>query len=114
MNSFIVPRSLPACSELPLPILMGSDLVTFCLVWRQSEPGNFAIVAEHLTGMEPLAAFGASIDSIPVRNPVFLITPIVSACCFGFHVRPSLLFVPLPNRQNTIYLSALSLWAISA
>jgi hypothetical protein len=80
VNSFIARWSLPACSYLVLSIFKGFDLVTFCLMWRQSESCHFPISSEHFTRMKPLATFGTTVDAVPIGDDVFLIAPIISGC----------------------------------
>jgi hypothetical protein len=82
---FSVSMSLPACSYLPLPLFEGFDLVALFLVRGQSEACDFTFISEDLPGMEPPATLRASVDSVPIGNRVFLITPIIDH--FDFIVR---------------------------
>jgi hypothetical protein len=54
----------------------GFNPVTLGFVRRQLPAQEFPFLLP-LSGIEPLAALGAAINAIPLRNPVFLIAPIV-------------------------------------
>jgi len=54
----------------------GSNPVTLGFVRRQLPAQEFPVLLP-LAGIQPLAALGAAINPIPVRNPIFLIAPIV-------------------------------------
>lgn len=73
-------RSFSAYSDLPLPFLNGFDLVPLRLMRRQSEPDDATVVSENVAGVKPLAAFGAAVDPVPIRNHIFLVTPITPRC----------------------------------
>jgi hypothetical protein len=52
----------------------------FGFVGRQLPTQEFPVLLP-LSGIQPLAALGAAINPIPVRNPIFLITPVVHSLC---------------------------------
>jgi len=54
----------------------GFNLVTLGFVGRQL-PAQELPVLLPFAGIQPLAALGAAIHPNPIRNPIFLITPIV-------------------------------------
>jgi hypothetical protein len=56
--------------------LNGSNLVAFGFMGRQL-PSQELPVLLPFAGIKPLAALGAAIHPSPVRNPVFLITPVI-------------------------------------
>jgi hypothetical protein len=53
------------------------DLVSLLLVGWQPPPCKLTIASEYSSGMKPLAAFRAAINSISIRNNILLITPVV-------------------------------------
>ena len=66
---------LSLCFAMTVPYC--SNLVPLLLVGWQSPPCKLTIASEYSAGMKPLTAFRASINSISIRNNIFLITPIV-------------------------------------
>jgi hypothetical protein len=60
-----------------LTILDGLDLMALLFVGRQTPTCKLAISSEYLSGMKPLAAFGATKNSISIRNNIPLLTPVV-------------------------------------
>jgi hypothetical protein len=60
-----------------LTILNGLDLMALLFVGGQTPACKLAICSEYLSGMEPLAAFGATKNLIPIRNNILLLTPVV-------------------------------------
>ncbi len=62
-------------SHFMLSFLCCLDLVSLLFVGRQCPPFNATIVSEYFSGMKPFATFRTSINSIPIRNNIVLITP---------------------------------------
>jgi hypothetical protein len=70
-------RSFLTRAHFALTRLNGPDLMPLLLVKRQTPTGKLTVCAEYLSGMKPLAAFGATINSISIRNDILLLTPVV-------------------------------------
>jgi hypothetical protein len=70
-GSFLTP------AYFALALLDCPDPMPLLFVGRQTPPCKLAVCSEYLSGMKPLAAFRATIYSIPFRNNILLLTPVV-------------------------------------
>jgi hypothetical protein len=58
-------------------VLYCPDLVPLLFVGRQSPPLKLAVRLEDPAGMKPLAALGATVNSVSVRDNILLLAPVI-------------------------------------